>query len=147
MSSIRSAKSRRRWSPAWATRNTSSSSKIQCPDCALYWESLQKGIDSWTEKDTTPCQFQATLSKRILPTVPDVDHLCGRPCTTKNMTRKHKSGGKMARWLQIPQVFVRYRVDWGTDHSIWCNRIGRSFLRGYMSRKKSKRKILGHLVE
>ena len=48
----------------------------------------------------------------------------------------------MARWWQIPQVFVRYWVDWGTDHSIWCIRIGRSFLRGYMARKESEREFL-----
>ena len=34
---------------------------------------------------TTSCQFWATLSERILPMVPDMDHLCGRPCTTKYM--------------------------------------------------------------
>ena len=47
--------------------------------------------------------------------------------------------GKMARWWQIPQVFVRSWVDWGTDHSIWRSRIGRSFLRGNVARKKSER--------
>ena len=47
--------------------------------------SPQKGIDSWTRQDTTSCQCPATSSKRILPTVPDMDHLCGRPRTTKHM--------------------------------------------------------------
>ena len=66
--------------------------------------------------------------------------------------RKHKRGGykkhsgQMARRWQIPQVFVRYWVDWGTDLSIWCNRIGR-FLRGYMARKKSEREIMEHFFE
>ena len=50
--------------------------------------------------------------------------------------------GKMARWWQIPLVFVRHRVDWETDHSIWRNRSGRSFFRGYMARKKSERELL-----
>ena len=70
------------------------SSKIQCPDCALSAAhaasacSLQKGFDSWTRQDTTSCEFPATsrlrYQKRILPMVPDMDHLCGR-CTTKHM--------------------------------------------------------------
>ena len=53
----------------------------------------------------------------------------------------------MARWWQIPQVFVRCWVDWGTDHSIRWNRIGRPFLRGYMARKKSEREILENFFE
>ena len=73
------------------------SSKRQCPDCAyiekrtLYTAhaanacSLQKGIDRWTRKDSTSSQLLDTSSKRILPTVPDMDHLCGRPCTSKHM--------------------------------------------------------------
>ena len=73
------------------------SSKTHCLGCALYWEarkknapganacSRQKGIDSCTRQDTTSCQSPATLSKRIQPTVPDMDHLCGSACTTRHM--------------------------------------------------------------
>ena len=91
--------------------------------------SRRKGSDSWTKKDTTSCQSPGTLWKRILPTVLDMDHLCGSTCTTKHMIcwRKPQAqkcwlqnhSGKMARWWQIPQVFVRYWVGWGTDHSTW----------------------------
>ena len=67
--------------------------------------------------------------------------------------RKHKKwwlqnhSGKMARWWQIPQVFVRCWVNWGTYHSIRCNRSGRPFLRGHKAWKKSERKILDSFFE
>ena len=69
------------------------SSKIQCPDCALYWEAgiihciCGKGLQpaernrQLNNERFASCQFLATSSKRILPTVQDMDHLCGRPCT------------------------------------------------------------------
>ena len=66
------------------------SSKIQCPGCALYWEA---GIQNCTRgkcmegtrRDTTSSLSSATLSERILLTVPDMDHLCGSACVTKHM--------------------------------------------------------------
>ena len=47
--------------------------------------SLQKGIDRLTKKGSTCSQFLVMSSKRILPRVPDMDRLCGRPCTSKHM--------------------------------------------------------------
>ena len=64
---------------------------------------------------------------------------------TKWWLQKH-SGQMEERW-QVSQVFVRCWMDWGTDQSIWWNRTGRPFLRGYMARKKSERKILENLFE
>ena len=89
------------WSPAWATRNTLSFARPLLRYNALIAHfigtralytahaanacSLQKGIDSWTRQDTTSCLSPATLSKRILHTVPDMDNLCGSACTSKHM--------------------------------------------------------------
>ena len=97
--SIRSVK-RRSWSPIWAIRKSSSFPTLLVRYNALIALYIgkraistahaanacrpQKGIDSWTRQDTTSCQFPAMFSKRILPMVPDMDHL-GRPCTTKHM--------------------------------------------------------------
>ena len=73
--------------------------------------------------------------------------------------RKHKNGGYeniLDRWhkrWQIPQVFVRYWVGWGTDHRIRWNRIRRPFLRGYtfvcgyMAGRKSERTSLEKFFE
>ena len=99
---IRSARSRRSWSPAWVTRTTSSCARSLLKNNALillYIRKLasktapaanacsrRKGIDSWPRKDTTSCQSPATLSKKKknLPMEPDMDHLCGSACITKN---------------------------------------------------------------
>ena len=72
------------------------SSKMQCPGCAFFsWHRTLHmrqmhaayGKESTDEqgKDSTFCQLLATSSKRLHPTVPDMDHLCGKPCTSKHM--------------------------------------------------------------
>ena len=174
-SSIRSVKSRRSWSPAWATRNKhfevfNTSSEIQCLDCASCWEAgIIHGIGG-------KCMQLAERNRQLNRARYDVLSIPGyiikknpthsarhgpsvRQCMyykAHDMLRKackHRKcwlqnhSGKMAWWWQTPQVFVRNRVDWGTDHSRWCNRIGRSFLRGYMERKKSEGGILENLFE
>ena len=93
-----------------------------------------------TRLDTTPCQFQATIC--------GADHVAREmlsPQAQKWWLQNHS--GKMARWWHILQVFVGYWLGWGSDISIWCNRIERSFLRGYVERKKSERKILENCFE
>ena len=140
------------------------SSKIQCPHCALFWE---VGIFYCTRGECMqPTERNRQLNKARYDVLsipgyvikqnpthgarhgPSVRQcMC---CKAHDMLRKaskQNHSGKMERWWQIPQVFVRYWVDWGTDHSIWCNRMGRPLLRGYMARKKSERKILDNFSE
>ena len=61
---------------------------------------------------------------------PDMDHLCDSIFFNKahdmlRKARKHESGGYKTILErchdddELSQVFVRYWVDWGTDHSIW----------------------------
>ena len=50
----------------------------------------------------------------------------------------------MEQQWQMPQVFVRYWVDWGTHHSIRWWRIGRPFLHCNETRKKSERENYGN---
>ena len=58
-----------------------------------------------------------------------------------------KHCGQMEQWWQIPQVFVRSWMDWGTDHSIRWGRIGRPFQRCNKTRKKSEREVMEAFFE
>ena len=120
--------------------------------------SVQKGIDSWTRQGTTVLSIPGCIIKKYPahgarhgPSTRQV-HVLRSTWYAEEWPQAQKwwlqdNSGNMAQWRQIPQVLVRCWVDWWTDHSIWCNRIARSFLRGYMARKKSERKILEHFFE
>ena len=83
------------------------SSEIQSADCALCREYCTcgkrmqpAGKASTVEqsKIRRPVNPPGSLSKTILPTEPDMDHLCGSTCITKaremlKKARKHKNGG------------------------------------------------------
>ena len=51
-----------------------------------------------------------------------------------------------AQWWQIPQVFVRYWVGWGTDHSIRWNRIGWPFPTLQHNKKEVGTRNLGNFL-
>ena len=44
------------------------------------------------------------IQKRILPTVPDMDHLCGSACATKDIIRGYMARNKSER--KILEIFV-----------------------------------------
>ena len=144
-------KGRRTWSPIWATRESSSFtrllSKKQCPDCAFLF--LEVGIIYCTcGKCLQPTERHRQLNKsrydvlsicwlryrkRILPMVPDMDHLCGRPCTSKHMIcwakpANTKSGGYRKTILERLHDDGKYRkslsdIGWTEEQIIQCDAV------------------------
>ena len=120
--------------------------------CLLHFaanaSSRRKGIDSSTRLDTTPCQSPTTSLNKILPTEPDMEHLCHSACTTKHTKRWRKPRGNNTNpfWKGFLQVFVWYWLEWGRKNAIRQDRIGGPFLHCDDRRKKSEREFMDTLI-
>ena len=123
---MRSAKSRRRWPPVWATRNTSSFARPRLRyDCALYWAAGMMYCTCGKCLQPTERNRQLNEAKYDVLSIPGC-------VIEKNPTHGAKHGPSMRQCM------------WGKPASTKV-RIGRSFLRG--SRNKSERDILDNFFE
>ena len=89
---IRSATSRRSWSPTGATPRSSSFAKPlprhigKLALCSVHVgdvSNLRKVPKSWPRRTSTPWQYQVTSSKRTFPVVPNMELPSGNEFTTK----------------------------------------------------------------
>ena len=126
------------------------------------WEDQSTAVQKTSCK--VSCQSPATSFQRILRTTSCYNHSWSQTWTIYaavhilQSTRNVQESPSQQKWLQehsgqmefrwqIPQVFVKYRVEWGKHNAARQNCIRRPFLHCDKRRKKLAREVMETLIE